>query len=120
MSKRRKIVTMTLTVSAPAGMTAAQVRQEVRTRVVHLSGHYDSYNLGLPDSAMTGHGVLDVKVRKIGKQDVNAKLLNLAKDHERTALYYARKAERENDNGGGFMLTANLTRLVIDEAEGRA
>jgi hypothetical protein len=121
MSKKRKMVTMSLRVSAPAGMTAAQVRQEIRTRIVNLSGHYDAFALGLPDSAETGQGVLDLKVCGLAPAPrVDAVLLKIAKEHEATALYYARKAEAEGDNGGGFRLTANLTRAVIDKAERRS
>lgn len=66
MSKRRKTVTMTLTVSAPVGMTVTQVRQEVRSRIDHLAGHWAAYELDLPDSDENAHGYLCVKVRKLG------------------------------------------------------
>lgn len=49
---------------------------------------------------------------------IGAELLRIAKEHEQTALYYARKAEATGDNGGGFRLTAKLTRDVIDRIEG--
>jgi hypothetical protein len=39
MSKRRKEVSMTVTVSVPHWMTAAQARREVRTLINHQCGY---------------------------------------------------------------------------------
>lgn len=38
---KRKQITMVVTVSVPKRMTAAMARQEIRTRINDLCGHYD-------------------------------------------------------------------------------
>lgn len=63
--KARKTVTITLAVTAPAGMKAAAIRREVLTRINDVTGHYDAFDLGLPDSAETGGGYLNIRARRV-------------------------------------------------------
>lgn len=67
MSKTRKSVTLTLRVNAPAGMSAAQIRREVLTRVNQVTGHYGAFALGLPDTAEGGDGYLKFRASAFRK-----------------------------------------------------
>lgn len=65
MAAKRKRVRMLLDVTAPAGMTSAQVRREVRTRIDRVGPHYDAFSIGLPDSAEGSDGYIRVRVAKM-------------------------------------------------------
>ncbi|AEI71134.1 hypothetical protein [EBPR siphovirus 5] len=65
--KTRKSITLTLRVNAPAGMSAAQIRREVLTRVNQVTGHYDAFALGLPDTAENGAGYLKIRASAVSK-----------------------------------------------------
>lgn len=58
MATKRKAIVITLKVTAPAGMTARQIRQEVKTRINDVTGHFDAFGLRLPDSAEGSDGHL--------------------------------------------------------------
>lgn len=57
----RKTTTVTLKVTAPAGMTAAQIRREVKTRVNLVRPYYDAFSLLLPDTAEGSDGYLRLR-----------------------------------------------------------
>jgi len=61
MATKRKRITITLTITAPASMPARAIRREIMTRINDVTGHYDEWQLNLPGSAWNGHG--HVKVR---------------------------------------------------------
>ncbi len=67
MSKTRKTVSMTLSVNAPAGMSAAQIRREVLTRINRVGPHYDAFALGLPDTTEGGDGYLKFRASAFRK-----------------------------------------------------
>ncbi|MCZ8104018.1 MAG: hypothetical protein O9972_39755 [Burkholderiales bacterium] len=66
MKKARKNVRITMEVTAPAGMTAAQVRREVRTRINKVAPWYDAYTLNLPHTTEGSDGYLRVRVTRMG------------------------------------------------------
>lgn len=46
MTKKRKEITMILTVSVPVSMTTAEARREIKTNINHHSSHCDPWELG--------------------------------------------------------------------------
>lgn len=46
MSKKRKQITLILTVSVPISMSAAEARREIRTNINHHSSHADPWEIG--------------------------------------------------------------------------
>ncbi len=61
MAKTRKNITITLKITAPAGMTDSQIRREVKTRINEVTGYYDAFYLGLPDKDEGSDGYLRVR-----------------------------------------------------------
>lgn len=61
MAKTRKSVVIALKITAPAGMTASQIRQEVKTRINDVAPHFDAFGLRLPDSAEGPDGYLRLR-----------------------------------------------------------
>lgn len=54
---KRETITLTLKISAPAGMHARAIKREVLTRINQVTGHYCAFSLGLPDSAEDWRGL---------------------------------------------------------------
>lgn len=61
MAKTRKQIEIRLKITAPAGMTAAQIRREVKTRINSVAPHYDAHGLDLPWQAEGADGYLKIK-----------------------------------------------------------
>ena len=61
MRKTRKSVSVSLQVTAPAGMPIQAIRREVLTRINDVTGHYCGVDFDLPDSAEGTDGNLKIR-----------------------------------------------------------
>lgn len=61
MAKTRKQIEVRLKISAPAGMTAAQIRREVKTRINDMCPCFDAFELNLSHTAEGPDGYLKIK-----------------------------------------------------------
>jgi len=59
--KMRKTITISLRITAPVGMTAAQIRTEAKTRITDVAPHFDAFSLRLPDSAEGADGYIRLR-----------------------------------------------------------
>lgn len=67
--KTRKTIVMSLSVTAPAGMSALGIRREVLTRINYVGPRYDAFSLGLPETAEDGNGYLRVRA-SLAKREI--------------------------------------------------
>lgn len=68
--KRTRTIIMTLKITAPAGMRAAHIKREVKTRINEVNGYYDEFSFDLPGSAFNCHG--EVKMRAASHKPVRS------------------------------------------------
>jgi hypothetical protein len=63
MAKKRKLVTMLLTVSVPASMTATQARREVRTNINNQSCYLDFVGPDMDEVIVKVRGIAPAKAK---------------------------------------------------------
>jgi hypothetical protein len=69
MASTRKTIVITLKITAPAGMNARQIRQEVKTRINEVAPYFDAFSLQLPDSAEGKNGYLRLRAANAKRED---------------------------------------------------
>ncbi len=62
---KRKTLTLTLTVSAPKKMPAADIRKELRARINDYCGYFDAFSIGLPESDTDDAGGPRIVVKSV-------------------------------------------------------